>query len=53
MFRKKKRDYDDPFDGFFEEFSRIDEIMEELMKDMFSGKGRIEMGKPYIYGFFR
>jgi len=51
MFRKKKRDDDDPFDGFFEEFSRIDEIMEELMKNMFSNKGRIEMGKPYVYGF--
>ena len=51
MFRKKRRDGDDPFDGFFEEFSRIDEIMEELMKSMFSGKGRFEMGKPYVYGF--
>ncbi|MBN2517790.1 MAG: Hsp20/alpha crystallin family protein [Candidatus Altiarchaeota archaeon] len=51
MFRKKKRDDDDPFDGFFDEFTRVEEFMNEIMKDMFSGKGKIEMGKPYVYGF--
>ena len=41
----------DPFDDFFTDFSRIEEMMNDLMKDMFSGKGKIKQGKPYVYGF--
>jgi HSP20 family protein len=41
----------DPFDDFFTDFSRVEEMMNDLMKDMFSGKGRMEPGKPYVYGF--
>jgi len=38
------------FDGFFGDFKRIDEMMNELMKGAFSGKG-FEDGKPFVYGF--
>lgn len=41
----------DPFDDFFTDFSRVEEMMNDLMKDMFSGKGKMEPGKPYVYGF--
>jgi HSP20 family protein len=43
--------FDDSFDDFFGGFHRMDDIMNELMKNMFSGKGEFTMGKPFVYGF--
>ncbi|MBN2517847.1 MAG: Hsp20/alpha crystallin family protein [Candidatus Altiarchaeota archaeon] len=53
---RRPKGYRDPFfdesiDDFFGGFHRIDEIMNELMKNMFSGKGEFTMGKPFVYGF--
>lgn len=47
----------DPFgglfsnDAFFSDFSGINEMMNELMKSAFSGKMKVEGGKPFVYGF--
>jgi HSP20 family protein len=29
----------------------MEEVMNELMKNMFNGTSRLESGKPYVYGF--
>ncbi|MBI1973955.1 Hsp20/alpha crystallin family protein [Candidatus Micrarchaeota archaeon] len=47
----------DPFDDFFGDFSRIQEMMNEMMKNAFSGPILDEeelkkmAGKPMVYGF--
>jgi HSP20 family protein len=41
----------DPFEDFFSDFSGVERMMNDLMKNMFSGQGKIEQGKPYVYGF--
>lgn len=44
----------DPFDDFFKEFGAfrgIDEMMNDLMKNLFTSGTRIENGKPFVYGF--
>ena len=51
-----RRPFDDPFfgggmDDFFGDFSGIEKMMNDLMRNMFSGQGRAEPGKPFVYGF--
>jgi HSP20 family protein len=41
----------DPFSNMFSDFSGIERMMNDLMKNMFSGEQRIEPGKPFVYGF--
>jgi HSP20 family protein len=47
----------DPFgglfnnDAFFSDFSGINEMMNELMKNAFSGKMKVSGGQPFVYGF--
>jgi len=41
----------DPFGGLFGDFGRIDKMMNELMKNAFSGKMKFEGGQPFVYGF--
>ncbi len=40
-----------PFYGLFDEFDRIDEMMDAMMKKSFSGFKGLEPGKPVSYGF--
>ncbi len=40
-----------PFDDFFGDFHRMDEMMNEIMRNMFKGLGKIKANKPYVYGF--
>jgi HSP20 family protein len=52
MFRKKKDDdRRDPFDDLFGDFSGIEEMMNELMKNMFRGIDNLEPGKPLVHGY--
>jgi HSP20 family protein len=41
----------DPFADFFSDFSGIERMMNDLMKNMASGQGGMRMGKPFVYGF--
>jgi HSP20 family protein len=44
----------DPFDDFSKEFGSfrgMDEMMNDLMRNLFSSGVRIEKGKPFVYGF--
>ncbi len=46
----------DAFDDIFGDFGRVDELMNELMRNMFrgmkmNGSMNIEPGKPMVYGF--
>jgi HSP20 family protein len=61
MFRKKKDEKDgeprrprgpfDEFDDFFMDFDKMDEMMNDIMKSMFSSLGDMQRGKPFVYGF--
>ncbi len=65
VFRKKKDDdrepFDkkpekpfrggSPFDDLFGDFGRMDEMMNELMRNMFKGMGDLKANKPFVYGF--
>ena len=65
VFRKKKDEKDkdpfgdrprrpfgaDPFGDFFGDFHRMDEMVNELMRNMFRGIGNVEPGRPFVYGF--
>ncbi len=63
VFRRKKDDKEDPFDDvfrrpfdadpfedFFGNFRRMNEMVNELMRNMFRGAD-IRSGKPFVYGF--
>ena len=41
----------DPFGGLFGDFGRIDNMMNELMKNAFNGKMKFEGSQPFVYGF--
>ena len=44
----------DPFDEFskaFGSFRGMDEMMNDLMRNLFSSGARIEKGRPFVYGF--
>ena len=57
FFGGRKRRPDDPFDDFFGDFSKIQEMMNDMMKNAFSGPmfGEEDMrkmsNKPMVYGF--
>lgn len=52
-FDSRRRDFfgRDPFDDLFGDFHRVDEMMNELMRNMFSGKIKFEGSQPFVYGF--
>jgi len=44
----------DPFDDMFNDFGGfrgVEEMMNEMMRKAFAGAGKIEPGKPFVYGY--